>query len=199
MDNWYCHNICNYSKHDDWNNHIFKRNFPENVLPPVLDPRPDVKLCGKTYIIQPKGINLKDNNIKSDNPELYIKKNDINVNLNIYRKDADCYFCRILSSLSPNRGNALNYLKTIDIDSYLRLLHQNVSLCNNDKTNPYCFNLLNCTTCNILKDTEPNLVRVIDRWNYESLNTVKPYFYNKCPIKPIEFLFNNNTKNLYNK
>ena len=200
MDNWYCHNICNYSKHDDWNNHLFKRNFPENVLPPILDPRPATKLCGKTYIIQPSGNNLKDNSIQTENPELYIKKNDININLNIYRKNVDCYFCKFLNSLSPNRGDAIQYLKTIDVDSYLRLLHQNYSLCNNDKTNPYCFNSLNCCDlCNTIRNTEPNIINVIDRWNQESINTIKPYYYNKCPLKPIEYLFNNNTKNLYNK
>lgn len=199
MDNWYCHNICNYSKHDDWNNHIFKRNFSEHILPPVLDPRPDIKLCGKTYIIQPNGLNIKNDTIKTENPELYIKKNDLNINLNIYRKNADCYFCTFLNSLSPNRGNAIHYLKTIDVDSYLRLLHQNYSLCNNNKTNPYCFNFMECDTCSNLVNTDPDLVSVIDRWNYESNNNMKPYFYNNCPIKPIEYLFNNNTKNLYYK
>jgi hypothetical protein len=198
MDDWYCHNICNYSKHDEWNNNIFKRNFPDNILPPILDPRPDIKFCGKTYIVQPNGINLKDTNMKTSNPELYVKKNDMNINLNIYRKDADCYFCRFLNNLSPNRGDALHYLKIIDIDSYLRLLHQNNTLCNYDKTSPMCFNLFNCDKCNRLKHTDPDIVSVIDRWNYESTNTIKPYYYNNCPKKPIELIFNNNTKNLYN-
>ena len=58
---------------------------------------------------------------------------------------------------------------------------------------------MKCETCDNLNNTEPDLIRVIDRWNNESINNIKPYFYNYCPIKPIEYLFNNNTKNLYNK
>ena len=199
MDNWYCHNICNYSKHDNWNNIIFKRNFSEYVLPPILDPRPDIKLCGKTYVVQPSAINIKDNTIKTENPELYTKKSDLNINLNIYRNNADCYFCTFLNSLSPNRGNAIQYLKTIDVDSYLRLLHQNYSLCNNNKTNPYCFDIMKCEMCSDLYKIEPNLISIINRWSNKSINLMKPNFYNYCVNKPIEYLFNNNSKNLYNK
>ena len=42
-DDWYCHNICNYTKLDKYNNDIFLRNFPLNKQPIILDIRPDIK------------------------------------------------------------------------------------------------------------------------------------------------------------
>ena len=194
-DNWYCHNICNYTKLDQWNNHIFSRYFPDNVLTQILDPRPDFRVCGNFYRDQPSG---PVNNSK--------KPIDLNLNLDPFREDRDCYFCRILNSLSPDRGDALNYLRKIDIDSHVRGLTQRLTLCPQMKTDGCCIQRSLCRDCDNTFRSDPLLVKIIQRWGcnyqpcmgdtFQRVPPMKPVYYNGCPGTPIEHPWNNFTKTL---
>jgi len=224
-DNWYCHNLCNYSKLDQWNNHIFSRYFPEDKLPLVLDTRPSFKWCMDTYITQPSGtlpiVNADEtnksktpqDNIVSKNPLKDLKAPNLEMNLNPYRNDRDCYFCRILNSLCPDKGDALMYLKRMDIDSYVRGLTRYNTRCSEYELNANCINAnLDkdlCKSCKSELEINPSLVTYINRWNqcgnlekcYQfpkstTQMTSKPNYFYGCPIKPTEFVWNNRTKTL---
>ena len=224
-DNWYCHNLCNYSKLDQWNNHIFSRHFPQNQLPLVLETRPSFKWCMDTYVTQPSGTldainrdeaNVKltpQNNIVSNDPIKSIKPVTLNMNLKPYRNDRDCYFCRILNSLMPDKGDALQYLRKMDIDSYVKGLTHYLTKCSEYELNANCINAnLDkdlCPTCKESLEIEPSLVKYINRWNpcgnlekcYQfpkdtTDTTFKPNYFYGCPIKPAEFVWNNRTKRL---
>ena len=119
QDNWYCHNICNYTKLDKYNNEIFQRNFPLIKQPIILDIRPDIKPC---------------NGIKYTSQDTDINKNkSIEINLFPKRADKDCFFCNISNmsncknKLSPNKPYFIDFLKSIDIDSYIRGLSYPIS------------------------------------------------------------------------
>ena len=228
-DNWYCHNLCNYSKLDQWNNHIFSRYFPDNQLPMMLDTRPSFKWCMDTYITQPSGTlaNVKDDlnttnklsvqdNIINNNPLKVLREADLKLNLDPYRNDRDCYFCRILNSLTPDRPDSLKYLRLMDVDSYVRGLTHFNSRCPENQLNANCINAnLDkdlCPTCKSALEINPPLVQYIDRWNsYKNCSPLEkcyqipkdttdktwtPRYFYGCPGKPTEFVWNNRTKTL---
>ena len=224
-DNWYCHNLCNYSKLDQWNNHIFSRYFPQNQLPLVLDSRPSFKWCMDTYVSQPSGTldNIKrdeanqkltpQNNIVSNDPIQSIKPVNLEMNLDPYRKDRDCYFCRILNSLCPDKGDSLQYLRKMDIDSYVRGLTHFNTKCPEMELNANCINYNidkdMCPTCKNQLEINPSLVKYINRWNQsgrlqkcyqfpkDTTDMIsKPSYFYGCPVKPSEFVWNNRTKTL---
>lgn len=205
---WYCHNICNYTKQEEWNNKISSRQFPQYKLPPVFDPRPDFKYCGDKYIVQPTGpITNEKQNIVTTKPNEQFKPTDNKLNLNPLRNDRDCFFCRILNSLQPDKPNFIEYLRRMDIDSYNRGLTQFLTKCPNQKTNPYCLFGGLCPDCSTIVQKDPTIVKIIDRWQdpnacFQLPNTTdltyKPQYYNGCPGIPIENAFNNRTKRLDN-
>lgn len=198
--NWYCHNICNYTKTDKINNDIFKRNFPLVKQPIILDIRPDIKLCnGQKYISFDKKSN---------------KNIDKSIQLNLYpkRADKDCFFCTIVNNnkcnFSPNKPNLLDYLKSIDIDSYIRGLSYPLSNCNIFKKNPLiCSENHVCMNCKNQIEWNPQLVNIINRWNipefrglFKNIKNENKNLYciNNKNTSPIEFLWNTQTKALYN-
>jgi hypothetical protein len=199
-DDWYCHNICNYTKLDKYNNDIFLRNFPLNKQPIILDIRPDIKpINGGEYKSQ-------------DN--ISYKNIDKSLELNLYpkRSDKDCFFCNIINhnNFTPNKPYFLDFLKTIDIDSYIRGLSYPISHCDKYKKNPFICNEPHlCMKCKTDIQYNPQLVNIINRWNIPAFkglfqnikmkdnNTV---FYCQDAKKniPLEQLWNNQTKALYN-
>ena len=193
---WYCHNICNNANRDIMNNSIYLRCIPELHLTPILDARPEVRLCNNTqYTSQFSGpVSATD----SDSLQSLI------LNLNPKRPDGYCFFCRIISSLSPNKGNALQYLKKIDIDSFIKGLGNTNSCAAYESLNPSCI----CNDCHVIANNDPIVVHIINRWNI--LNTRAPcsklpittdnrmpFFFNNISHPnsiPREFSFNNLTK-----
>jgi hypothetical protein len=185
--NWFCHNICNYTKHDQWNNDIFKRVLPEYKRELVLDIRPDIKLC---------------NNKNPKNSIEYRKFDQKNLPINLERNlepnslDKDSKFCYNKICLGSDIGKpySLEYLKNIDIDSYLKLMTNKLSKCDNTKKNPYiCSDILDSHTT--LNDFSPQLVninRVNGSTKFACLKSD-----NLDTNKNIENLFNNNTKAVY--
>jgi hypothetical protein len=205
---WYCHNICNYTKLEDWNNTLLKRRFPKYNLPPMFDPRPDFKICGNQYVVQPTGkITSDKHTIITQNPTKLLESNIDQLNLNPYRNDRDCFFCRILNNMEPGKPNYSEYLRRIDIDSYTRGLTQFLTKCSNQKTNPNCLFGGLCPDCSYIAKVDPTIVKIIDRWQSDKACfqlpvttdlTYRPRFYNGCPGFPIENAFNNRTKALDN-
>lgn len=205
QENWYCHNICNYTKLDKYNNEIFLRNFPIIKQPIVLDIRPDIKPCnGIKYISQDTEINNHNNKNQNKSSE---------VNLFPKRSDKDCFFCNIVkskSNFSPNKPYLIDFLKSIDIDSYIRGLSYPISHCDIYKKNPFiCSEPYLCMNCKSEIEWNPQLVNIINRWNIPAfkglLNNIKvkdnlTNFYCEDTFKnvPIEQLFNNQTKAIYN-
>ena len=205
---WYCHNICNYTRLDERNNQIASRQFPQYKLPPIFDPRPDFKLSGTEYIVQPTGkITAEKHNIITTKPNEFAVSENYKLNLNPLRTDRDCFFCRILNSLQPGKPNFIEFLRRIDIDSYNRGLTQYITRCPAEKTNPYCLFRSLCQNCSDMAKNDPVIVKIINRWQDKNANfqlpattdlTYKPQFYNGCPGIPIENAFNNRTKRLDN-
>ena len=203
-DNWYCHNICNYTKLDKYNNEIFKRNFPLKKQPIILDIRPDIKLCqGGKYIPQDPEINR---NIEN-------KNRSMEINLYPKRLDKDCFFCDIVkckNNFQPNKPYLIDYLKSIDIDSYIRGLSYPISHCNEYKKNPLiCSEPHLCMNCKTEIEWNPQLVNIVNRWNipafkglFENIivknNATNFYCQDEKKNVPTEQLFNNQTKALYN-
>jgi hypothetical protein len=201
-DNWYCHNICNYTKLDKYNNEIFLRNFPLIKQPIVLDIRPDIKPCnGIKYISQDTTLNSNINNEKSNTINLFPK-----------RSDKDCFFCDIIKSrnnFSPNKPYLIDYLKSIDIDSYIRGLAYPISHCDIYKKNPFiCSDPHVCMNCKTEIEWNPQLVNIINRWNipafkglFENIMVKEDVanFYCQDEKKniPTEHLWNNQTKAIY--
>ena len=196
---WYCHNSCNHLKLDDMNRTIYSRCIPSLRLTPVLDARPEMRLCNNTeYTSQfsgPVSINPTAENVV--------------LNLDPKRPDGDCFFCRIIGSLSPNKGDALNYLRKIDIDSFVKGLARPYSRAPYEAPNPACMISNMCNGCNILAKHDPIVVHIINRWNmltnkgvcYNLLKTTNlqtPHYfnvmYNNNTTNPREFVFNNTTK-----
>jgi hypothetical protein len=205
---WYCHNICNTTKIEDWNNTLLKRRFPKYVLPPMFDPRPDFKKCGNKYVVQPTGkITCDKKTIITETPTNRLESNIEQLYLNPYRTDRDCFFCRILNNMEPGKANYSEYLRRIDIDSYTRGLTQFLTRCYNQKTNPYCLFGGLCPDCSSITKKDPTIVKIINRWNTDSAcfqlplttdSTYTPKYYNRCSFVPIENAFNNRTKALDN-
>ena len=213
QDNWYCHNICNYTKLDKYNNEIFLRNFPLIKQPIILDIRPDIKSCnGGKYISQDTQINSKINNNKNTSYE---------VNLFPKRSDKDCFFCNISNiskitnsncknNFTPNKPYFIDFLKSIDIDSYIRGLSYPISNCDIYKKNPFiCAEPHLCMQCKSEIEWNPQLVNIINRWNIPAFkglfdnvkvkdNITNFYCQDAKKNIPIEQLFNNQTKALYN-
>ena len=96
-------------------------------MTPLFDPRPDFNYGGDIYVIQPRGPVTTDKQTiitkNQTNPFCQNTESSIH-NLNPLRSDRDCFFCHILNSLEPGKGNYLEFLKRIDIDSYTRGLTQ---------------------------------------------------------------------------
>ena len=198
---------CNYTKLENWNKTLLDRQFPQYKLPPLFDPRPDFKYGGDTYIIQPSGPITNDKQTvitnKPINPFCH-NTNSIH-NLNPLRNDKDCFFCRILNSLDPGKGNYLEFFKRIDIDSYTRGLTQFNTKCPNQKTNPYCLLSGLCPNCSFIVDNDQEIVKIINSWDDPNACfqlpittnvTNQPQFYNGSNKVPIENAFNNRTKAL---
>jgi hypothetical protein len=207
-DNWYCHNICNYTKLDKYNNEIFKRNFPLIKQPIILDIRPDIKPCnGGKYISQDIEINSK------INKNSISKNTSFDINLFPKRSDKDCFFCGIVkckNNFTPNKPYLIDYLKSIDIDSYIRGLSYPLSNCDKYKKNPLiCSEPYLCMNCKTEIEWNPQLVNIINRWNIPAFkglftnikvndNSTKFYCQDSMKIVPREQLWNNQTKTLYN-
>jgi hypothetical protein len=201
-DNWYCHNICNYTKLDKYNNEIFLRNFPLIKQPIVLDLRPDIKPCnGIKYISQDTTLNKNTNNQKCNTINLFPK-----------RSDKDCFFCDIIKSknnFSPNKPYLIDYLKSIDIDSYIRGLAYPLSHCDIYKKNPFiCSDPHVCMNCKTEIEWNPQLVNIINRWNipafkglFENImvkdDVANFYCQDEKKNIPTEYLWNNQTKSIY--
>ena len=199
---------CNYTKFENWNKTILDRQFPEHKLTPLFDPRPDFNYGGDIYVIQPRGPVTTDKQTiitkNQTNPFCQNTESSIH-NLNPLRSDRDCFFCHILNSLEPGKGNYLEFLKRIDIDSYTRGLTQFTTKSPNQKTNPYCLLDGLCPNCLELAKNDPIIVKIIDRWDVLNVgfqlptttNVINhPQFYNGCNKRPIENAFNNRTKAL---
>ena len=200
---------CNYTKLDNWNKTILDRQFPDHKLTPLFDPRPDFNYGGDIYVIQPRGPITSDKQTimtnKQTNPFCQNNEGSSIHNLNPLRNDRDCFFCRILNSLEPGKGNYLEFLKRIDIDSYTRGLTQFTTKCPNQKTDPYCLLDGLCPNCVELAKNDPIIVKIINRWNDPNMcfqlpittNVINhPQFYNGYNKSPIENAFNNRTKAL---
>jgi len=198
-DNWYCHNICNYTKLDKYNNEIFLRNFPLNKQPIILDIRPDVKpINGGKYISQ-------------DSVSYKNIDNNLELNLCPKRVDKDCFFCNIINhnNFTPNKPYFLDFLKTIDIDSYIRGLSYPISHCDTYKKNPFiCSEPHLCMKCKTEIQYNPQLVNIINRWNIPAFrglfqnvsathNNIDFYCQDGKKNTPVEQLWNNQTKALY--
>lgn len=198
--NWYCHNICNYTKSDKINNTIFNRVFPLIKQEIILDIRPDIKVCnGDKYISADENSNTNINQSLHNN--LYPKRND-----------KDCFFCNIVNNnkcnFSPNKPNLLHFLRSIDIDSYIRGLSYPLSNCNIFKKNPLiCTENHVCMNCKNEIEWNPQLVNIINRWNIPEFkglfNNIKNenvnlYCLNNKKNVPTEQLWNTQTKALYN-
>jgi len=209
-DNWYCHNICNYTKQDSENNHIFLRNFPQNKMPIVLDERPAFKGCMENYTVQPAGPveQAAKETIYTDKPQAQFKPTNYPLDLCPRCPDRDCFFNRILNSLVPGQGSAIEYLRRIDVDSFVRGLPQILTKCPTMKTNAFCLIEQNCCdSCRVNLLQNPDLVQIINRWKMcypfkecyqmpsdQNSSVFKPHFYNGCPVKPIENAWNNRTR-----
>lgn len=198
---WYCHNSCNHLKLDDMNRSIYSRCIPELRLTPVLDARPEMRLCNsKDYTSQFSGpVSASASSTKESKPE-----SKLVLNLDPKRPDGDCFFCRIIGSLSPNKGDALTYLKKIDIDSFVKGLARPYSRAPYEAPNPACMVNNMCNGCRILAKQDPLVVHIINRWNvlntpcYNLPSTTEqqiPYYFNDMyNTIPREFVFNNQTK-----
>jgi len=206
--NWYCNNICNFTKIEDWNNTLISRRFPIYTLPAMFDPRPDFKICDNQYVVQPIGkVSCDKETIITNTPSKVEQSGIDGLNLNPFRKDRDCFFCRILNNLEPGKPNYSEYLRRIDIDSYTRGLTRFLTRCANQKTDPYCLFGGLCPDCSSISKRDPTIVKIINRWTNinnrfqlpATTDTIyKPRFYNGCPGVPIENAFNNRTKRLDN-
>jgi hypothetical protein len=202
QDNWYGHNICNYTKLDKYNNEIFQRNFPLIKQPIILDMRPDYKTCnGVKYISQDTEFD---------------KNKSIEINIFPKRVDKDCFFCNISNMsncknrFSPNKPYFIDFLKSIDIDSYIRGLSYPISHCDIYKKNPYiCSEPHLCMNCKTEIEWNPQLVNIINRWNIPAFkglfknvkvkdNNNNLYCLDGKKNVAIEQLWNNQTKALYN-
>jgi hypothetical protein len=199
---WYCHNFCNYSKFDKWNNEIFARNFPTRKQPLVLDLRPDIKPCvGITYKKQEAG-------------PMTAEPYELELDLKPKRSDKDCFFCHIINygCLAPNKPNYLQYLKIIDIDSYVKGMAYPLSKCDIFKKNPLvCGEKALCMNCRHKIQENPQLVKILNRWNIQptrgglmknvdAVENKSEYFCdNGKRVVPVENLWNNNTKAVYTK
>lgn len=168
---WYCHNLCNF-KENQWNQDIFSRNFPEMKQYLPVDPRPDIQYCGK--------IVHGDQNV--------VKQPNLYRNLNPNRSDKDCYFCQLLINFSPNRGDALNYLRKMDVDSYLRGITDKYGKYPGAKANAHCIIKNACRTCKYEGiHEEPKVVEILFGQQQK--------YYNGCDnVKPQERMINNRTK-----
>ncbi len=191
---WYCHNSCNHLKLDTMNQSIYSRCIPQLQLTTVLDARPEMRLC-----------NSKDYTSQFSGPVSASKKTgNLQLNLNPKRHDGDCFFCRIISSLSPNKGDALNYLRKIDIDSFVKGLARPYSRAPYEAPNPACMVNNMCNGCHNLAKNDPLVVHIINRWNVLTTpchklpattnQQIQYYFNDKHNTIPREFVFNNTTK-----
>ena len=168
-DNWYCHNICNFSKHDQINNTIFTRQMPEYRRELIPDIRPDIKTCnGHEY------------------------KKMAHPSISLSTKSPVCLSAEIA------KPNGLEYLRSIDIDSVVRGLSCRNSKCSND-CHYKCHHKYECQCNNISSNTlgvdlfNPKLVNINRDHNRNNV-----WYYNlDCGRRCTENLFNNNTKNIY--
>ena len=199
---WYCHNSCNHLKLDDMNRSIYSRCIPELYLTPVLDTRPEMRLCNNTEYTSQFSGPISSSSSKETKPN----PTNLVLNLEPKRPDGDCFFCHIIGSLSPNKGDALNYLRKIDIDSFVKGLARPYSRAPYESPNPVCMINNMCNGCHNLAKHDPLVVHIINRWNllmkpcYNLPSTTDqqiPYYYNTMynnNTKPHEFVFNNTTK-----
>jgi hypothetical protein len=181
------------------NQSIYSRCIPELHLTPILDARPEMRLCNnKEYTSQFSGP-VSASSIKKTNAA-----NNLVLNLDPKRTDGDCFFCRIIGALSPNKGDALKYLRKIDIDSFVKGLARPYSRAPYEAPNPACMVNNMCSECHILAKYDPIVVHIINRWNVfttpcynlpSTTNKQIPYYFNSIyNTKPREFVFNNLTK-----
>jgi hypothetical protein len=120
---WYCHNLCNNEKLETMNRKMFARTMPDYKTHTAFDPRPSVKDCG--------GIRYKHDRIQQE-----AAAPNLELNLHPCSSDADCMYPRILGTQPYNTRRDLEYLRRIDIDSYVRgithyYLKDNECKCNN--------------------------------------------------------------------
>jgi len=198
---WYCHNSCNHSKLDTMNHSIYSRCIPELQLTSVLDARPEMRLCNsKDYTSQFSGPVSASSSKKTTTAET----SNLQLNLDPKRPDGDCFFCRIIGSLSPSKGDALSYLRKIDIDSFIKGLARPYSRAPYEVPNPACMLNNMCHVCRNLAKHDPLVVHIINRWNVlttpcyklpSTTNQQTPYYFNDMHNTiPREFIFNNTTK-----
>ena len=97
--------MCNYSKHTQQNNDIYKRNFSDKKMKPTQLYRGQFDVCRKL-------INLD------------AKNSDLKVNL----KNKITNFRNIRSEFIPGKGRGTDFLRNIDVDSDLKCIgHLNTS------------------------------------------------------------------------
>ncbi len=206
--NWYTNNICNQTKLNTWNKETLQRNFPDSKMPPVFDPRPSFRRDGNTYFVQPSGPidDSKKNQIFTNPTEPMTPNYNFPQNLDPFRKDRDCFFNTLTTTLNPGQPNQIEFIKRIDVDSFNRGLTQILTKSPTELTNPYCVFPEMCQPQAFpVQNTPPRVVQIINNWNaplaqfqlpYTTNLIQTPHFYNGCPGIPIENSFNNHTKQL---
>ena len=107
--------LCNYKKQNQLNKSIFERNFSDNLSQPIIPIRPNFDICN----------NQKDLN----------KGNNVyNINNNLKNKIE--FFKNIKTQFIPGKGQGIDFLKNIDVDSELKSLNFRNTLCDEYKHNP---------------------------------------------------------------
>ena len=130
--------LCNYKKQNQLNKSIFERNFAKNLSKPIIPIRPNYDIC---------------------NNQTDLNKDNIDYNNDLKNKIVS--FNNIKTQFVPGKGQGINFLKNIDIDSELKSLNHKNTLCNVFKYNPLYSNKLindNATSSNTTNVNNPKLL-----------------------------------------
>lgn len=103
--------LCNYKKQNQLNKSIFQRNFSDNLSQPIMPIRPNYNIC---------------NNL--------INLNNRDYNNNLENKIVS--FKDIKTQFIPGKGQGIDFLKNIDVDSELKSLNYKNTFCDEYKYNP---------------------------------------------------------------
>jgi len=105
--------MCNYAKHTQQNNDIYKRNFSDKKMKPTELYRGQFDICKKLV------------NMDATNP-------DMKVNL----KNKISKFTNIKAEFIPGKGRGTDFLRNIDIDSDLKCIGHYNTWCPSEKYAP---------------------------------------------------------------
>jgi len=126
--------LCNYEKQNTHNKNIHQRNFTNGLTPPPILYRGNYRTCDKNQ--------------------------DFKKNITNHIKD----FNNIENTYIPGKGQSIDFLKYIDIDSELK---------NINRKDTKCINNTYKKTLDVQK--QPSIVNIEDR-HYRT-----PIIYNECP------------------